>query len=66
MTPDGNRAVSASDDKTLKVWDLDSGAVVVIFAADGSVLTCTVAPDGVTIVAGDALGRVHFLRLENA
>ena len=25
VTPDGQRAVSASDDKTLKVWDLDSG-----------------------------------------
>ena len=25
VTPDGQRAVSASDDQTLKVWDLDSG-----------------------------------------
>ena len=25
VTPDGRRAVSASDDKTLKVWDLESG-----------------------------------------
>ena len=25
VTPDGQRAVSASADKTLKVWDLDSG-----------------------------------------
>jgi WD40 repeat protein len=26
VTADGRRAVSASDDQTLKVWDLDSGA----------------------------------------
>ena len=26
VTPDGRRAVSASCDKTLKVWDLESGA----------------------------------------
>ena len=26
MTADGRRAVSASADKTLKVWDLESGA----------------------------------------
>ena len=25
VTPDGKRAVSASDDETLKVWDLDTG-----------------------------------------
>ena len=25
VSPDGRRAVSASDDKTLKVWDLESG-----------------------------------------
>ena len=25
MTPDGQRAVSASGDQTLKVWDLESG-----------------------------------------
>ena len=26
MTPDGRRAVSASNDNTLRVWDLESGA----------------------------------------
>jgi hypothetical protein len=25
---------------------------------------CAIAPDGVTIVAGDAAGHMHFLRLE--
>ena len=66
VTPDGERAVSASRDKTVKVWDLATGVVVATFTAEGAALACAVAPDGLTIVAGDGLGRVHFLRLENA
>jgi WD40 repeat protein len=66
VTPDGRRAVSASGDKTLKVSDLATGAVVATFTADGDVCACAIAQDGVSIVAGDALGRVHVLRLENA
>jgi hypothetical protein len=47
-------------------WDLATGAVVATFTADRYLPACAIAPDGVTIVAGDGLGRVHFLRLKNA
>jgi hypothetical protein len=43
---------------------LDSGEVMATFIGDGALNCCAVAPDGVTIVAGEASGRVHFLRLE--
>jgi len=71
VTPDGRRAVSASDDQTLKVWDLESGAVIATFSGDGPLDACATAPDGgcsedtLTIVTGGASGRVHFLRLED-
>jgi WD40 repeat protein len=65
VTPDGRHAVSGSDDHTLRVWDLETGNLVASFGADGAILACAAAPDGVTIVAGDVLGQVHFLRLEN-
>jgi tetratricopeptide (TPR) repeat protein len=43
---------------------LVTGEVLATFIGDGAMLSCEVAPDGVTVVAGDNGGRVHFLRLE--
>ena len=64
IAPDGKTAISASDDKTLKIWDLLTGKEVASFSGEGAFDCCAFAPDGVTVVAGDASGRVHFLRLE--
>jgi WD40 repeat protein/serine/threonine protein kinase/DNA-directed RNA polymerase specialized sigma24 family protein len=63
ITPDGHRAVSASYDCTLRVWDLASGELISVFSGESQMFRCAFAPDGQTIVAGDDLGRVHFLRL---
>jgi WD40 repeat protein len=64
VTPDGLRAISGSFDKTLKVWSLETGEVIASFTGESSIYCCAVAPDGVTIVASEQSGRVHFLRLE--
>jgi WD40 repeat protein len=64
ITPDGKQAVSASWYNTLKLWDLATGEVVASFGGDGALRSCAIAPDGVTVVAGEWSGRVHFLRLE--
>ena len=64
LTADGRRAVSASDDRTLKVWDIESGKMIASFTGESYMLSCAFSPDGQTIVAGEASGRVHFLRLE--
>jgi WD40 repeat protein len=66
LTPDGRRAVSTSADNTLKVWDLVTGVVIATFTAEGATTCCAIAPDGTTIVAGDAVRSVHILSLENA
>jgi tricorn protease-like protein len=69
VTPNGRLAVFASDDRTLKVWNLENGMEIATFSTDGAVNSCAIVPvcddrDGLTIVAGDEAGRVHVLRLE--
>jgi WD40 repeat protein len=65
VTPDGKRAVSVSWDNTLRVWDLATGVIIAAFTADDRLGAVAVGPDGISIVAGGALGRLHFLRLED-
>jgi len=64
VTSDSKRVISSSWDTTLKVWDLSSGEVIASFTGERALECCAVAPDGVTIIAGEASGRVHFLQLE--
>jgi WD40 repeat protein len=64
IAPDGKRVISASSDKTLRIWDLASGKEIASFSADNWFNCCAIAPDGVTVVAGNLSGHVHFLRLE--
>ncbi|MFM6619085.1 MAG: WD40 repeat domain-containing protein [Dolichospermum sp.] len=64
LTPDGKTVISGSDDNTIKIWDLTTGNEIATFTGESPILSCAVASDGVTIVAGEASGRLHFLRLQ--
>jgi WD40 repeat protein len=66
LSPDDTKVISGSWDNTLKVWHLEKGEVIASFTGDSQLICCAFAPDGMTIVAGDALGRMHFLRLEGS
>ena len=57
IAPDGNTAISASSDYTLKIWDLLGGKEIASFSGDSGFDCCAISPDGVTVVAGDASGR---------
>jgi WD40 repeat protein len=65
VSPDGRWVASASDSGMVQVWDLDSKTTLVRFDAQLRLTTCAVSPDGLTLVAGDIGGHLHFLRLEN-
>ena len=41
----GKRIISASEDRTLRVWDLESGEVIAVFTDEGELETCTITPD---------------------
>ncbi|MBZ5622716.1 MAG: TIR domain-containing protein, partial [Acidobacteriia bacterium] len=60
VTPDGKRAVSASHDGTLRVWDLDTGRALRTLTLEGRhwVLRVAVTPDAkraVSLTSDDAL-----------
>jgi WD40 repeat protein len=59
VTPDGRHVVSASEDKTLKVWELVTGTCLLTHRANAAY--CAVAVTTTVIVPGDATGSVWLL-----
>ena len=66
LTPDGQHAISTSNDGILHLWEVATGLVVAKFTGDGPLTACAIMPGADIVVAGEASGVVHFLRLEIA
>jgi len=62
LSEDSSRALSASRDHRLKIWDVQTGEAIATFTCDGPAYCCAFISD--RVLAGDAGGGVHFLRLE--
>jgi hypothetical protein len=48
VTLDSMKAISASDDSTLKVWNLESGRIIVEFTPDDATNSVALSLDDVT------------------
>ena len=57
VTPDGRHVVSCSAGAHL--WNLSTGAEVMVFHADAELLAVAVTPDGCHVVAGSDICNVH-------
>ncbi|MGC9084242.1 MAG: WD40 repeat domain-containing protein [Anaerolineae bacterium] len=58
VSPDGRTIVSGSDDRTVRAWDLETGASRLLFWNDASIRSLALSWDGRTLACGDASGRV--------
>ena len=53
ITPDGKRCISASEDSTLRIWDIETGMCLrVLEGHQGAVNTFAITPDGRKCVSG--------------
>ena len=65
VTKNGKRLLSASEDGTLKVWNLEMGKLIKTIQVGKNLTSCDIAQDGITILAGDKLGTIFFYQLED-
>jgi WD40 repeat protein len=66
ITPDGRRVVSASRDRTLRVWDLESGQRVrTLEGHTGYVMAVAITPDGRRAVSASSDQTLRLWDLES-
>ena len=62
----GTRVVSCGRDRSIRVWDLETGMELAGFTVDAAIRGLALASDGMVMAAGDVAGRVHLFKLVSA
>jgi WD40 repeat protein len=66
ISPDGRTALSGSEDKTLKLWDLITGKELRTFTGHGgSVFSVAISPDGRTAISGSVDSTLKLWDLDS-
>jgi WD40 repeat protein len=63
FSPDGRYILSTSDDKTARLWEVNSGKEVVNIKHDSPVWTGDFSPDGNMIATGSDDSTIHIWKL---
>ena len=68
FSPDGQTVLSASDDKTIRIWDWQSGVTIRTLRGErgagqsGKIFGLAISPDGKTVAAGGWFGPDNILK----
>lgn len=60
FSPDGSRLASAGADGLIRVWEVESGEIVLTFEQGAAVNSVIFSPDGTQLISGGADGRLLF------
>ncbi len=66
ITPDGQRLISGSHDRTIKFWDLNTGNLLHTLVHEINVVCLAITPDGQQLVSSGWDGTIKFWDLNNS
>lgn len=64
LSPDGNRVLSVSSDRSLELWDIEREEVLASFTGENPLSFCALGENGGQIMAGEESGLIHILLVE--